>query len=245
VLQHSLKSAFRRLGIDVRKMKNVPSATFLGLGKIDIECILDVGANVGQFARYARRMFPRSRIYCFEPLPAVADKLREWAAATSDMNISVEQIALGDSVGIAELKEHLDHSPSSSFLENTARADAMFPQTTRQAVRQVEVDTLDRWVAHRAITVGDRSLLKLDVQGFESQVLRGGKETLRQLGVCMVEVTPIPLYENQSTFVEIVNLLADGGLLYLGNLEQFHDERGLALYMDAVFVRPSLLKQTT
>jgi FkbM family methyltransferase len=241
MLQHTLKMGLRRLGFDLRRMKNVPASTFLGLHRLPIDCVVDVGANVGQFARYAREMFPQSKIYCLEPLPSAAAQLRRSAMASGDQNLIVHEIALGEHVGVADLIEHLDHSASSSFLQNSARANEMFPQTTRQTTRQVQMDTLDRWIARENVSVGPRTLLKLDVQGFESQVLRGGRAALQGLGVCMVEVTPIPLYEQQSTFVDIVNLLAEGGVHYLGNLEQFHDDAGLPVYMDALFVRPSAL----
>lgn len=241
VFQHTLKMALRQLGFDVRRMKNVPAETFLGLGKLPIDCILDVGANVGQFARYARQTFPASTIHCFEPLPSAAAKLRARAAANHDAKLNVYEVALGDSVGVAELIEHLDHPSSSSFLKNTARADEMFPQTTRQTTRRVQVETLDRWIAREGVILGPRTLLKLDVQGYESQVLRGGPLALQRVGICMVEVTPIPLYEHQSTFVDIVNLLAEGGLHYLGNLEQYHDDTGLPVYMDALFARRAAL----
>jgi FkbM family methyltransferase len=194
---------------------------------------------VGQFARYARKYFPRSQIHCFEPLPSVAEELKRWAES-ADKNLAVHETALGERAGVSVMIEHLDHSPSSSFLQNTPRADRMFPQTVRHLERQVQVDTLDAWVDRHQVVIDTNSLLKLDVQGFESQVLRGGREVLQRLGICMVEVTPIPLYEGQSTFVEITNLLATGGLHYLGNMEQFHDANGLPVYMDAVFMRPTV-----
>lgn len=242
MLQQGLRDLFRRFGVDVRRLKNLPSVSFLGLGKLPIDCVLDVGANVGQFARYARRMFPHSSIHCFEPLPGAAAELRAWASTSSDAKVSVHEIALGECAGSAELIEHLDHSPSSSFLQNTPRSEQMFPQTVRQAVRRVAVETLDGWMSKQGLNVDSRTLLKLDVQGFEAQVLRGGGDCVGRVGMCMVEVTPIPLYERQSTFVEIVNLLSAGGLHYLGNLEQIHDAKGLPVYMDAIFVRQSALR---
>ena len=240
---HSLKMLLRRTGFDVRRTRNVPALTFLGLGKIPVQCVLDVGANLGQFARYAREHFAASHIHCFEPLPGPAAQIRDWGAGAGAGagRVSVYELALGDAPGEAELIEHLDHSPSSSFLKSTERSDQMFPQTVRQTTRRVRVDTLDNWAAAHEALLLRPCLLKLDVQGFEMQVLRGAARTLARVDLCLVEVTPIPLYEGQATFVEIVGALAAAGLHYLGNLEQYHDQAGVPVYMDALFVRPALL----
>ena len=120
----------------------------------------------------------------------------------------------------------------------TAEAVALFPFTARSARRRIKVTTLDAWSGRQALDPG-RILLKLDVQGAEDRVLRGGARTLAAVDVCIVEVGIAHLYEGQATFVDLVDLLHAAGLGYFGNLEQSHDDRGAPIFVDCVFVRPA------
>lgn len=230
-----LKRFCRALGFDVVRLKNVPRETLLGLGERRIDSILDVGANDGGFAKWILTRFPAARLHCFEPLPAPAEALRRWAAR-GGANVTVHEVALSDFEGEAEIFEHLDHSTSSSLLPITAEGVATFPETARSVKHRIRVATLDAWSARQSGAHG-RVLLKLDVQGLEDRVLRGGARTLAIVDVCIVEVGIMSLYEGQAAFASLVAALHAAGLGYFGNLEQHHDERGAPIFVDCVFVR--------
>jgi FkbM family methyltransferase len=232
------KKLFRPLGFDPVRLKNVPRVTFLGLTDRRFDSILDVGANDGGFVKWVVPFFPHAKLHCFEPLPAPADTLRKWAER-NHKPLAVHEIALSDFEGEAEILEHVDHSTSSSLLPATTESVALFPFTARAAKRPIKVTTLDAWCGRSATDLG-RILLKLDVQGLEDRVLRGGATTLAAVDVCLVEVSIAHLYHGQATFVTLVDLLHAAGLSYYGNLEQMHDERGAPLFIDCVFVRPAV-----
>jgi FkbM family methyltransferase len=233
-LQLALKRVLLRCGFDVVRRKNVPRETFLGLTSRRFDSILDVGANDGGFAKWVQPKFPAARLHCFEPLPGPAEALRRWAERAR-ANVAVHETALSDFDGEAEIFEHLDHSTSSSLLPITTEAAALFPYTARAAKRRIAVTTLDAWAAKQQ-SLG-RVLLKLDVQGLEDRVLRGGPRTLASVDVCIVEVSITPLYQGQAAFATLVAALQSAGLGYYGNLEQHHDERGAPIFLDCAFVR--------
>lgn len=223
--------------------RNAPAHTFCGLGRLPVETILDVGANVGQFARYSRGFFRSATVHCFEPLPAAAAELRSWAASVGGPPVMVWETAVGEAIGDIVIHEHVGHSPSSSILASVAGAEGHFAGMTGTKERRVPITTLDSWSSESGVTIRDSTLIKLDVQGFEAHVIRGGPDSFGRAGVCVIEITPIPMYEGQSQFADIVRLLENAGLEYLGNLEQYCDSDGMIMYVDAVFVRSALLNQ--
>lgn len=229
----ALRSSLAALDIDVRHRSHLPEATLAGLSRLPIRTVLDVGANTGQFAKIAAGNFPQARIHAFEPLPGPFAVLQRSVSA----NLVAYNIALGEAEGEAEMHSHLDHSASSSLLPATATTHEMYPLTQRAEMVKVRVTTLDRAVAELGIELRADVLVKLDVQGFEDRVIRGGRETLRRARACIVEANLAPLYEGQPTFRQLVELLGEAGLSYAGNLAQTCGSDGSIAFIDAVFVR--------
>ena len=149
-----LHRVLRYLGIDVVRWYKVPENTLLGLTEFDIHTVLDIGANIGQSARIYGRIFPNALIYSFEPLPKVYESLEKWAQRQSGKARALN-VALGDHTGPIEIKEHVDFSPSSSFLEATHHSTELFPETSRQRVVQVNMARLDDIAADLEIEPGN------------------------------------------------------------------------------------------
>ena len=83
-----------------------------------------------------------------------------------------------------------------------------------------------------------RVLLKLDVQGYEDRVLRGGIRILQRVDYVLTEVSFCPLYDGQASFGEVYDLLLKSGFSYAGNLDQLASPLdGRILQADALFVR--------
>ena len=229
----TVRRCLNALGADIRRRKNVPTLTWLGLPLRPIKTIVDVGANQGQFARRALAAFPGATIHCYEPLPGPYAKLKAWA--NPHPNIVVHLMALGEVPGSARFHRHVDHSPSSSLLPTTVESKSLFPQTERQQEVAVTVSTLDD--EFPSVPPPPEVLLKLDVQGYEDRVLRGGVGFLKQVDVVIAEYSVAPLYERQATFIDICQELSSAGLVYAGNLDQVHGSNGEVIFLDAVFVR--------
>lgn len=146
-------------------------------------------------------------------------------------------IALGVESGEAEMDVQLDHSPSSSLLKATSLTGKFYPHTLRHGPLRVALRTLDEVVEGLAELPQPDILVKLDVQGYEDRVIRGGKRTLARAATCLVEVNLDVLYEGQTSFKELLLQFEEFGLTYAGNLEQSLAPDGHVVFFDALFAR--------
>ena len=133
--------------------------------------------------------------------------------------------------------QHTEHSPSSSILKTTEVCETLYPFTKTQRSIIVKQTTLDKAVETLNIPLEPEILIKLDVQGYEDRVIKGGKKTFEMARACILEVCLDELYEGQASFKEIINLLYDFGFRYVGNLEQSYADDGHVVFIDAVFVK--------
>ena len=134
--------------------------------------------------------------------------------------------------------EHIDHSYSSSLLPTTEALKDSLPVVAAQRSVEVPLTTLDRVLAERTVTPG--LLVKLDVQGFEDRVIRGGKETFRRAEGAIVEVILDSMYESEAPFKDTSSSSLDAaGLRFSGGARPGHVVDGhVSSYFDAVFLRP-------
>jgi len=220
------------------RLSKSPRQTLLGLRCYPIRSVIDVGANVGQFARYVHTVFPQARIYCFEPLPAAFRELAAWAGGQTGTVVRTFNVALGDSKGTASMFHHTDFTPSSSLLPTTGRNTELYPFTERQEQISVLQTTLDDAIATLGEPLIDDVLVKLDVQGYEDRVIKGGWATLARARACIAEVNIEALYEGQTSFSDLLLALAKLGFRYSGNLDQEYGDDGRVIFFDTVFTRP-------
>lgn len=235
----SLSSRARKIaanfGIHVGRMSRQPSTTMLGLANRPLDLIIDVGANLGQFAQEMRGKFPKAHIVSFEPNPQAFAELDAWAKA--DGNARAFNCAIGEASGVLEMNVHVDHTASSSLLSTSEREMSLFPQTKRQERVSVDVRRLDDLLAEEGIAVGPLTFLKFDVQGFEEKAMRGAPKTLAAVGAMLTEVLLENLYEGQADFLDLALLARDAGLRYAGNYEQVVGDEGQVMWLDAMFIR--------
>jgi FkbM family methyltransferase len=195
-----------------------------------------VGANIGQFGRFVSNFFPDAYLYCFEPLPEPFKELSQWAESQNG-RVRVFNLAVGDVEGDMDMFYHLKHSPSSSFLRTTSINETFYPFIRKQVEIPVKLTTLDKFVDNLREPLIPDVLIKVDVQGYEDRVIKGGTETLRKARACVLEVSLDQLYEKQATFKDILTLLSDLGFHYVGNLDQTYADDGHVIYVDSVFTK--------
>ncbi|MGB0579777.1 MAG: FkbM family methyltransferase [Limisphaerales bacterium] len=201
-----------------------------------VNTILDVGANIGEFSEWVAKFWPEAKIHAFEPLPCCLSPLQQVAARHPQ--VSIHEFALGEKSGEAEMFEN-EFSPSSSLLPMTDRHREIWPKTAKDKPVNVPIRTLDAFVEENQLSTP--TLLKLDVQGFEINVLRGASKALKNVAVILSEVQFDAFYEDQTDFLDLQILLKEHGFRFL----EFADERRLneehrLVYADAVFVRHEL-----
>lgn len=235
-LKGALRSGLNRVGFDVVRIHRSPKRTLLGIAQLDFCTVIDVGANEGQFAHLISRFFPRADLYCFEPLQGPYAELESWAQ-TQGGRVHCFPLALGDHEGTVDMHLHQEHTPSSSLLEATESCHRIYPQTRSERLVPVRLSTLDRVLGGIVDDMELEILLKLDVQGFEDRVLRGGTRVLSKCRALLLEVSLEPLYEKQASFHGLVALAHELGFRYAGNLDQKYGDDGRVVFLDAVFVR--------
>lgn len=194
--------------------------------------VLDVGANTGQFAVASAKLFQNSRVHTFEPVPKSFEELRENVSGLR--NVVAYPLALGESEG--EISFHVNaYSHSSSALPLAQTHREAFPEAQEIRTTTVKVSTLDRVFAGAELP--RPVLLKLDVQGYEAQVLRGGAETLKRVDYVVLEASFKPMYEGELLFMDIVRLMEEHDFRFerpVGWLAA--PDSGEILQMDALFV---------
>lgn len=195
--------------------------------------VIDIGANVGQFAVACARLFPGVRIHAFEPLPDCVERLAAALARAEDAR--VYPLALGEAKGAVPLHVNA-HRHSSSVLPLGAAHKQAFPEAREVFEVRVPMSTLDDTLA--AVEIARPCLLKVDVQGYEGPVLRGAERVLARVDHAVIECSFRPLYEGEAPFLDLVRWMETRGFRFLRPVGWLDDPHtGEVLQMDALFGR--------
>jgi FkbM family methyltransferase len=195
-----------------------------------ISSVYDLGANVGTWTTLARAIFPGAQIQAFEPLPGHAD---EFARRTQGWpGVVLHRVALGSAAGEAEM-DVTSYSDSASLLP-LARAGREYFGLTPGARIRVPVVRLDDWCAEHRLPPPD--LLKLDLQGYELEALRGAVSLLPHVRYILAEVSFAEFYAGQPLFTEMSGFLAAQGF-HLAALGHNAMAAAPLIQADALFTR--------
>jgi FkbM family methyltransferase len=201
------------------------------MGHLQVKTIFDVGACMGLTALEFSDAFPRAAVYAFEPVTTNFKSMR--ANLTGAPKVKMFQLALGDSSGKTKIG-----------------LDPVHPTTCRIGhgdwFEEIVVETLDDFCA--ANQVEEIDVLKIDVEGYELQVLHGAKKMLSQQAIAIIKaecaVDPDSKYHAQ--FNDVCNFLLPLGYRLFGIYEQYEcwQKRLPALRrFDAAFVCDRLAEQ--
>lgn len=243
-LKHWARTQLWRFGYDVVEFR--PDLHSLArrrrlLERAGVDVVLDVGANTGQFAADLRADYGwRGRIVSFEPLAAAHARLAQRAAA--DGSWDAHRYALGDSDGTARINV-AGNSYSSSLLEMLpAHLDAA-PESAFVGFEEIRTRRLDS-VIDEVCPAPARLYLKLDVQGFERQVLAGAQATLARVGVLQLELSLTPLYAGAASFGELHDLLESCGFVLFALEPGFaRRDSGQLLQVDGLYCRAEVAER--
>lgn len=193
--------------------------------------IIDVGANIGAFCFAMRALMPEAEVYAFEPIPECFEKLEKNLGLFGKFHAF--QTAVGNKDGITEFHHH-NFNASSSILPMSQKHKQVFPGSAKSKIINVPITKLDNYCDQ--INLEPPILLKIDVQGFEDQVIRGAKKILQKVDWILTEVSYVPLYNQQPLFSDIFHLLNTNGFLFFGNQDVLLDSKtGDILQSDALF----------
>jgi FkbM family methyltransferase len=245
VYKDFIRSAFRLVGLDVRRY--TPTNTYdrqlaLIFGRHQIDLVFDVGANTGQFARYLRhRVGYKGRIVSVEPMAAAHARLC-YAKNGDPLWEIAPRAAVGTEIGSIVL--HVaENSVSSSVLPMLDSHASVAPESRYVREELVPLTTLDT-MACGYVKTESAIFVKIDTQGYEGEVLRGGCNTLAHAIGVQLELSLVPLYAGQKLMPELVQWMSDLGFDMWAVSPVFVDpETGRLLQVDAVFVKRSDIRR--
>jgi FkbM family methyltransferase len=171
-----------------------------------IDTVIDVGANVGQFGQDLRTRGYRGKIVSFEPIASVYQTLA--ATTTTDTQWESHNCALGAEAGEATI--HVSQASVFSSILPSTQAATRYDKTA--AIAKTETIAVRR-LDDTCRGLSGNVLLKIDTQGFERQVLEGGRAMLSTLKGVLMELPIVHLYQRTWRFHEAVAFMDEAGFV--------------------------------
>lgn len=236
-IKHELRKLLWKVGYDISRF--TPTTHSLArrkhiLAYYDIDTVLDVGANVGQFPEQLRRIGYAGRILSFEPLSTAFTLLK--SNAKNDQAWEVFNYALGDTEEKREINI-AGNSYSSSLLNMLPSHLNSAPDSKYITKEVIDIKTLDSLFGDLC-EIAKHVYLKIDTQGFESKVLTGAENSLAHIDTVQMEMSLVPLYEGELLFNEMYMIMAKKGYTLVAIENGFSDHAsGQLLQVDGIFHR--------
>jgi FkbM family methyltransferase len=238
MLKEYIQKTARNLGVEIRGF-NITVSDYARLRHFlnyyNIDLVLDVGANVGQYSSFLRELGYSKKIISFEPLSAAHAQLTKVSAADPLWQIA-ERMAIGNvddeiTINIAS------NSVSSSILpmvDSLVDANPSSAYVSQEQVRVSKIDTISK-----DYLAGYQNIfLKVDVQGFEKFVIEGAAATLPYIKGIQLEMSLVPLYEGELVVEDMLAFMGSMNYSLYNVMPGFADPKtGRLLQMDGLFFR--------
>jgi FkbM family methyltransferase len=231
------KKIVRNMGFDVVSFDprfNFESRKVKIINRERISHVLDVGANTGQFASYLRKIGYKAKITSFEPMKKEFAKLQ--FVAKNDPKWTTVCLALGSAAGEATINIS-QNSYSSSLRRVLPRMLEAHPDSVSVSNEIVQLSTID--TEFEKIVGSDKGImLKIDTQGFESEVIAGAVKSLKQINIVVLEMSLEPMYLGQELLPSVVEKMSALGykLAILESCDEDYNSFSI-LQMDGWFVK--------
>lgn len=199
--------------------------------------LLDVGANVGQFAIDALNAGFKGEIHSFEPVSEYFTLLEN--KARNYEKWSVWKFGLGNLEKYSEIHVSGNDGLSSSVL--TMKKDHLdfFPNSNTLRKEIIQIRTLDKFILEN-IELNKQIFLKIDVQGFEMKVLEGLGESINKIQYIYLEASISPLYEGESEFDQLLAFVRIKNFRLFQMFTGLRDGQGNLLQVDLLFINSLL-----
>jgi FkbM family methyltransferase len=196
----------------------------------EFKTIVDIGANKGQFALACRERLPLAHIISFEPLKIPAKIFK--ALFGKDAKVNLNEVAIGPHA-IRSVMHVSAHEDSSSLLPIGPNQIELYPGTQEKNIIEINVAPLSSYLTLEEIK--SPAMLKLDVQGFEMEVLKGCESMIEKFDFIYCECSFIELYSGQKLAYEVIEWLHQRQFNFVGVFNTSYDHSGQAIQADFLF----------
>ena len=227
-----------RVGFELRRfsVEQSENARFISMLRThNVNLIFDVGANAGQFGVLLREIGFDGKIVSFEPLSDARESLQNISRNDPLWQIAL-QTAIGEENGEIEI-QIAGNSQSSSVLDMLDTHVRAAPDSKYIGKEKVALRKLDS-IAPDYMDSNSIAFIKIDTQGYETQVMNGAKKLMSQIVGLQVEISLVPLYKGQCLFDEMLKKLKNDGF-ELWSISSVLSDPNTAqlLQVDATFFR--------
>lgn len=213
-----------------RVSRKTPAQRVRFMEQEGVSLVIEVGAYIGRYGTSLRANGYAGRIASFEPIPMAFNELRK----RTDAKWSVHNLGVGSERSRRTLKVTANIESSSLLPMLQTHLDAA-PHAAIQEEIDIEVVTLD---SMNLIDRDDTIMLVLDVQGYESEVLRGAVQTLARVRLIEMEMSTTELYEGQDLIGDHIQMLHAAGFDLIWMVPCFKDPvNNRVLQFDGIFAR--------
>ncbi len=204
--------------------------------KFENDLIVDIGGARGYTAYLFHQFQTNANIKVFEPLAENIPLIKKQLQGIK--NIEIIAKALGNEIG-EQIINRSSRVTSSSLLEFEASIDSDYMKEAlkENVTEKIVISTLDEELK----SIDRVGIIKIDVQGYEVEVLKGGVETLKKTSLVVVEVSNHHVYKNAPMYFDVDEILRSNGFVLYDNCLTFK-EQGRLREWDAIYVNASLLK---
>lgn len=226
-----IRSLLHRVNVDLTPYSvTIDRRRVVLIDQAGVADLVDVGANIGQWAESVRVNGYRGRLHSYEPLSGAFTRLQQ--AAAGDPTWTTHRLAVGDKPGTLDLHVSERDVFSSALPMVEGATGEMLTQYV--ATESVEVTTLDALAADLPGPLG----VKMDVQGYEERVIEGGMTALATARFLEVELSLVPIYEGERLYRDMLDLIVgDLGFTLAATEDVFLRPDGRALQVNGLFVR--------
>jgi FkbM family methyltransferase len=203
--------------------------------KFNIKTIIDVGANEGQYAEGLIAHGFNGKIYSFEPISSVYEKMKRRSQKKKEQWITINK-------GLGNIEAELPINVTANFASSSLyqvgeKSLAAEPATRITHQEKISITTLDSWFP-KEFSFEDEVMLKLDVQGFELEALKGAVTNLKRIKIVQAELSFTEVYKNAPQYLEVITFLQNHEFELFTFLPVFIDANsGRMLQADGLFVR--------
>ena len=247
ILNSKAAERFRRFwglktGVYLKLKRFSPSASYelrtaTILKSQQIDFVIDIGANTGQFAESLFDFGYQGKVLSFEPVKSAYDVLQKRSSSVENWEVA-ERCAIGDQDG--QVTIHVSNDTQFSSIKPMKNS---YSKTNNEAkviaTEEIPLYQLDSIISKYCSLEEHRVLLKIDTQGFEKQVLEGAKNTLTKVVGLKIEIPLYPIYDQVDfTFYEILDFMKQHDFLpFSFNNEGINLKTGRVYEMDGLFIK--------